>query len=213
MDKILLPGDAAKSGSKNRSGQFRPDDDHFPTPLEAIYPLIRHLALGHKIWEPACGEGHIAEVLVEYGYDVTATTLVDRGYGETGVNFLATRKLRAPVILSNPPFSLDEEFVLHALDLGADLVIMFLRLKWLCGAERYRSIHSQTPPCLVLPYIQRITFHAGDTAKSEQPGWNTEDFAWFVWRKGFMGKPTIDWLSRDDGIQKDLFRLNLEKNQ
>ena len=168
---------------------------------------MRHLALPSTIDEPACGAGHIAKVLEEYGYEVVASNLVDRGFGETGVDFLRVPTPRARCLITNPPFSLDEEFVLHALDLGYEIAIFFLRLKWLCGADRYRRIMAPYPPCLVLPFIERIKFYAGDTAIDEQPGWNTEDFAWFVWRKGFIGKPTIDWLSRDDGRQADLFRL------
>lgn len=196
----------AAPGSANRSGKFRPADDHFPTPREAVYPLARHLALPRRIDEPACGEGHIARVLAEYGYEINASNLVDRGYGEIGIDFLKTKQRGASCLVTNPPFSLDEEFVLHAISLGYDLAIFFLRLKWLCGADRYRRIMAPTPPCLVLPFIERIKFYAGDTAEEDQPGWNTEDFAWFVWRKGFIGKPTVDWLSRDDGLQHDLFR-------
>lgn len=202
-------GDMAAPGSVNRSSKLRPADDHYPTPLQAVYPLFRHLAIPRVFREPACGEGHIAEIATGYGHEVIATNLVDRGYGEHGVNFLHEKKARASCIVTNPPFSLDEEFVEHAFRLGVDLAIFFLRLKWLCGADRYRDIMGPRPPCLVLPFIQRITFYAGDTAEGDQPGWNTEDFAWFVWRKGFLGKPTIDWLSRDDGLQSDLFRDNI----
>lgn len=204
-DRKSFGGGVAAPGSTNRSGKFRPLDDHFPTPREAVYPLVRHLALPRHIEEPACGEGHIARVLEEYGYQVTASNLVDRGYGETGRDFLKGEK-RAPCLITNPPFSLDEEFVLHALALGYDVACFFLRIKWLCGADRYRRIMGPTPPCVVLPFIERIKFYAGDTPVEDQPGWNTEDFAWFVWRAGFIGHPTIAWLSRDDGLQHDLFR-------
>ena len=196
----------ATPGSTNRSGKFRPADDHFATPRAAIYPLARHLALPKRIEEPACGEGHIAKVLAEYGYDVVASNLYDRGFGEIGQDFLKLETRRASCLVTNPPFSLDEEFVLHAIELQYDIAIFFLRLKWLCGADRYRRVMGPTPPCLVLPFIERIKFFAGDTPTEDQPGWNTEDFAWFVWRRGYIGKPTVDWLSRDDGIQGDLFR-------
>lgn len=197
---------AAAPGSVNRSGKYRPADDHFPTPRAAVYPLVRHLALPRCVEEPACGEGHIARVLEEYGYHVFASNLVDRGYGEVGRDFLRQRAPRATCLVTNPPFSLDEEFVLHAIELRYDIAVFFLRLKWLCGADRYRRIMGPTPPALVLPFVERIKFFAGDTATEDQPGWNTEDFAWFVWRRGFIGKPTIDWLSRDDGTQLDLLR-------
>lgn len=204
-----LLGGMAAPGSVNRSSKFRPNDDHYATPRAAVYPLVRHLALPHHIEEPACGEGHIAEVLKEYGYKVTASNLIDRGYGKSGRDFLLQKKRRAPAMVTNPPFSLADAFMLHAIELGYDVACLFLSIKKLCGLDRYREIMSRTPPALVLCFIERITFFAGDTPSAEQPGWNTEDFAWFVWRKGFVGKPTIDWLSRDDGLQTDLFRETL----
>jgi hypothetical protein len=41
-----------------------------------------------KIWEPACGEGHMAEPLREYCDDIIASDLHDYGYGEAGIDFL-----------------------------------------------------------------------------------------------------------------------------
>lgn len=184
----------------------RPDDDHYPTPREAVYPLVRHLVFPKRIAEVACGEGHISKVLAEYGYQVESSNLVDRGYGKTGVDFLKMKKRPAPALITNPPFSLDEEFVMHALSLRFEICAFLLRLKWLCGAARYRRILGPTPPVMVLPFIERITFYAGDTPTEDQPGWSNEDFAWFIWRPGFVGHPIIDWLSRDDGMQADLFR-------
>ena len=38
--------------------------------------------------EPACGEGHISEVLRRVGYEVISRDMADRGYGEVA-DFLA----------------------------------------------------------------------------------------------------------------------------
>lgn len=190
----------------NRGSKWRGEDDHFPTPPEAIYPLLRTVPLPQTIWEPAAGEGHISRVLEAHGHHVVSTTLVDRGFGVTGVDFLRETALRATCIVTNPPFSLDDEFTRHALDMKPDMLCLFMRLKYLCGAARYSLIHGPNPPFLVLPFIERIRFYAGDMAEEEQPGWNTEDFAWFIWRNGYRGRPSIQWLSRDDGSQADLLR-------
>ena len=195
---------AARRGSVNQSRIDRPDDDHYPTPREAIVPLIRVAPFPREIWEPACGDGAMARVLAEFGHDVVATTTVDRGYGETGVDFLETTALRAPAIVTNPPFALAKQFVIHALDLGADCAAFLLRTKFLEGADRYRDLFSQQPPAVVYQFIQRIKFFAGDTPEADQPGWNTEAFAWFVWSRGYQGEPVIRWLSRDDGRQASL---------
>jgi hypothetical protein len=48
--------------------------------LLAIEPIV------YPALEPACGEGHIAELL---DGEVRAYDLIDRGYGVGGIDFLA----------------------------------------------------------------------------------------------------------------------------
>ena len=40
------------------------------------------------IYEPCCGQGHISKVLIENGYNVFSSDLVDRGYGTPRIDFL-----------------------------------------------------------------------------------------------------------------------------
>jgi len=77
-------------------GPSRPDDqlmvvlkhsqedrglDFYQTPPEATLALIRAELLPHAIWEPSCGLGAIAEILLDAGHAVVATDIEDRGYG------------------------------------------------------------------------------------------------------------------------------------
>ena len=39
------------------------------------------LELFENILEPACGEGHLSEVFIKNGIQVTSSDLIDRGYG------------------------------------------------------------------------------------------------------------------------------------
>lgn len=97
--------------------------DFYPTPpaaswafLQAAGPVIRSVSGGH-VWEPACGDGALSEALRAYGLEVTATDLHTYGYAgqsET-VDFLRTSRTRAPIIVTNPPFSLAAKFIEHAL--------------------------------------------------------------------------------------------------
>lgn len=201
----------AVPGSVNRASEFRPDDDHYNTPREASWPFVRAAAIPGKVWECACGEGALAAVLTENGHDVVATTLRDRGYGKAGVNFLETRELLAPAIVTNPPFSLLDEFIEHAHVLGVEYLAMFARTKFVEGADRYARIHSRNPFSIQYQFIERIKFFAGDTPKEDQPGWNTEAFAWFVWVKNWSREPIVRWLHRNDGLQRDLFEQKREK--
>src|SRR5437016_1708457 len=68
--------------------------DHFPTPPWATRALFRHVlpALGVEaiagVWEPACGEGHMAEVVTEFdNCQVVASDIFDYGYGQAPVDF------------------------------------------------------------------------------------------------------------------------------
>ncbi len=192
----------AKPGSTNRASSFRPHDDDYSTPVCAIVPFLRQYQLTSTVWEPACGTGVMAEVLKEHGYNVVGTNLYDRGYGEIGVDFLTTKELRAPTIITNPPFGVIDDFIFHALSLKPDILAIFARTKFLEGARRYASIHQKHPFTVMYQFIERIKFFASDTPAAEQPGWNTEAFAWFVWdQKGrHFGRrtPAIKWLSRQD---------------
>lgn len=202
-------------GSTNRASEWRPHDDHYNTPAEATVPFARSFLKKStfvrrrfkqlKVWEPACGEGAISKVLKAFKCDVVSTTLTDRGYGETGRNFMLAKELRAPIIVTNPPFGIIDDFVEHALSLDPDVLAIFARSKFKEGAERYRRIHSRRPFNIEYQFIERIVFFAGDTPKEDQPGWNTEAFSWFVWLKGCNEEPIVRWLSSRDGAHPDLF--------
>ena len=76
--------------------------------------------LKNPIWECACGEGHLSERLKQYGYNVYSSDLIDRGYGEGGVDFLTDNRLWHGDIITNPPYKYAKEFVEHALDIVDD---------------------------------------------------------------------------------------------
>jgi hypothetical protein len=199
-----------------RASKWRPDDDHYNTPVDAIIPFIRGFLRRSTfvrrrfkdrlpIWEPACGEGAMSKVLLAHGCDVESTTLMDRGYGETGTDFFGEKRLRKRIIMTNPPFTCIDEFVLKALAFDPDVLAIFARSKFKEGAERFRTIHSRQPYTIEYQFIERIVFFAGDMPLEDQPGWNTEAFSWFVWLKGNTAEPITRWLSKRDGSHPDLF--------
>lgn len=73
-----------------------------PHALEIAMPIFKDI-LHNNIWECACGQGHLSEVLKDNGYNVKSTDLIDRGYG--GVkNFLECDDIFEGDILTNPPY-------------------------------------------------------------------------------------------------------------
>lgn len=105
-------------GASNHTDKERENNDYYATDPIAVDALDNAYILPHRIWECACGEGHLAKRLTELGYDVVATDLIDREYGIGGVDFLHETDIRGcGCILTNPPYKYAADFVLHALEL------------------------------------------------------------------------------------------------
>ena len=71
--------------------------------------LLDRENLEGTIWEPACGRGDMSKVFIDNGYDVLSTDLIDRDYGEGGVDFLQDAQINrfgeVDNIITSPPFS------------------------------------------------------------------------------------------------------------
>ena len=61
--------------------------------------------------------GHISMVLEDYLFEVESSDLFDRGFGHTGFNFLERTELFEGSIITNPPYSLTDEFVKKAIEI------------------------------------------------------------------------------------------------
>lgn len=182
----------------NLNGAFKPTlkrradldgPDFFPTPGWATRALIDNERFEGSIWECACGDGAMAQELKAAGYSVTATDLFPRGYGKSGVDFLAATK---PVdnIVTNPPYNVAEAFVAQGLTLARRKVALLLRLAFLEGANRARTIFLVRPPARVWVFSERITFYMKG---AEQSGSGTTAYAWFVWDKDATGGTELRW--------------------
>ena len=153
--------------------------DFYPTPAWATFALVNNESFEGQIWEPACGDGTMARVLQESGRPVDASDLYDRGYGEIGVDFLNSART-VENIVTNPPYNSAEGFVEAGLRQTTQKLCLLLRLAFLEGANRQRTIFSKTPPTRVWVFSERITFYpAGAIVK----GTGTTAYAWFVWDK------------------------------
>lgn len=171
----------------------RQKDDFYPTPREGTEALLAVEKFDGPIWEPACGDGAICKPLIDAGYDVVASDLVDRGYGQTGVDFLMEWQPRAPNIITNPPFKMAQEFALKSLDLTTGKVAMLLRLAWLEGIERRDTIFRATPLARVHIFSKRLAILRNGEAW-EGGGGGMIAFAWFVWEHGYTDQPRLNWL-------------------
>ncbi|MGV2977976.1 hypothetical protein AB1P65_21160 [Roseibium alexandrii] len=164
--------------------------DFFPTPRWATHALIDNETFEGPIWECACGNGAMSEVLELTGQSVYSSDLYDRGYGQAGVDFLSENK-RSDNIVTNPPYNAAEAFVAKGLKSANKKFALLLRLAFLEGGNRARTIYSENPPSRVWVFSERITFYpAGSTVK----GSGTTAYAWFIWDKSHTGNTQLNWL-------------------
>lgn len=147
-----------------------------------------------RILEPACGEGHISEVLKAAGYEVASRDLVDRGYGEVA-DFLAIDNLAwNGNIVTNPPYKYAQQFVEKALSIISEgkKVAMFLKLTFLEGKAR-RDLFRSTPPIRV--WVSSSRLKCAMNGDFDKYGSSAAAYAWFVWEKGYKGETTVKWFN------------------
>lgn len=116
--------------------------------------------------EPCAGDFRIANFLEEKGLTVTWSEI------QESKDFFDWDE-KVDLILTNPPYSLAQEFIKHALP-RADLVIMLLRLNFLGAQKRYKFWCDNEPDALYV-LSKRPSF----TGK----GTDATDYAWFVWQQ------------------------------
>ena len=182
----------------NLNGGFKPTmkrfadldgPDFFPTPPWATFALIENEAFKGDIWESACGNGAMSNVLSQTGQQVISSDLFDRGFGDVGEDFLRPRR-RAPNIVTNPPYNAAEGFVQSGLSQSSMKFALLLRLAFLEGANRANTIFAKSPPSRVWVFSERITFYP---AGAVQKGSGTTAYAWFVWDKDASGSTELKW--------------------
>lgn len=183
---------ATLNASQNTEKE-RAEYDYYATPAKAVEELLRLESFQLFIWEPACGELHISKILSTYGYVVESTDLIKRGDHEVE-DFLATKRKWKGDIITNPPFAKATEFLQKALEVvdeGAK-VAFFLRIQFLEGVKR-RKIFEATPPRRV--WVASRTLRCAKNGDFENATGNASTYCWFIWEKGYTGKPEIGWFN------------------
>ena len=139
-------------GASNHSETDRQKDDYYATDPIAIDKLLSAGAeINHKVWECACGGGHLAKRLIDNGFDVYATDISNRGFGKADVDFLKQTEIFNGDILTNPPYKFAKEFLVKALSLieNGHKVFMLLKLTFLESKNR-KELFENTPPEMCL---------------------------------------------------------------
>lgn len=178
----------------------RVEDDFYATPPETTRAILDRVKLDGSIYECAAGQGHILDVLKEYypNSKIIASDLVDRGREDikSGVDFITyefTRKVDN--VITNPPFNLAKEFIEKALSITNDKVIMFAKIQLLEGKSRKEMFENTSLKTVYVFSSRQNPLRNGSAVDEKGKPWaSTMCFGWFVWEKGYTGKPYIEWI-------------------
>lgn len=136
-----------------------------------------------SVWEPCCGQGHMAHGLGDYFHKVLATDIHDHGYAKVAWlrDFFDPDldALDAPDwIATNPAFTNAAEFVEVGLRRARRGVALLARAALLESAGRFGLMFGDNPLLVFAPFIERVPMQLGGW---DPKGSTATAYAWFIW--------------------------------
>jgi hypothetical protein len=177
-------GSSSKEGLEERIKVF----DGFGSPAIAVQELLLRERFNSCIWEPAAGEFDIVKILRPKFSVFTSDIHQWDEQLQLKQDFLECSGLpfgQRCDIITNPPFSLAQEFIEKSLELlqfGSKLALL-LPLRILEGINRKKAVYDKMPPVRIWVFSYRIPrmHRFGYTGKK-----STEmmAFCWIIWQRG-----------------------------
>lgn len=190
--------------SQAASGYERIDSDLYCTPAWVVERLPKRL-IHSSVWEPACGQGHMAQPLFERGCSVQQSD-INPG-GDFQMDFVNDEPpllgFDEPMtIITNPPYGsrgiLAVEFIERALELtkpGRGNVLMLLPVDFDSASTRKHIFGAHIAFSLKITLTERIRWAnlpqfiiVDGKRKKTQP---TMNHAWFNWDWQLAGRSTL----------------------
>ena len=183
-------------GASSHSQNEREQHDYYATEPKAVRMLLEIENFEGKIWECACGEGHLSEEMKRLGREVYSTDIVDRNYPDRIMDFLGIENNEQVDfnIITNPPYRYANEFISKALSIiprGKKLAL-FLPIRYLEGKQR-KAIFKLMPPKVV--YVSSSRIKCAMNGDFNKMTGSAVSYAWFVWEKGYSGDTTLKWFN------------------
>jgi hypothetical protein len=178
------------AGNPRGSGYDRNADNWYQETPACVDAFLEAELLVGNVWDPACGAGNIPERCRARGLDVFASDLRDRGYGDTGVDFLRSSRT-VDNIVTNPPFRLAEPFVRHALTMARRKVAIVTRVAFIVGRARCKLL-TNTPVSRIWVIPSRVAKPPSGKAVEAKNG--SVAYCWIVWDHDWRAEPLLGWL-------------------
>lgn len=163
--------------NKSLNPQKQGGADDYQTPSKALDPLLEYLHnLNVKtIWEPACGEGSLVRSLRYAGFTCYASDIKNCNCPQQLLlDFLKDPPLPTDCIITNPPYSLKNEFLERCYELRTPFALL-LPLTCLETSRRQRLFRTRGLELILM--AKRIEFKV--PRKSSSSPWFAT--AWFTW--------------------------------
>lgn len=170
----------------------------------AVHALLANVTLPHGIWEPSCGRGSIAEILLDAGHAVYCSDIVDRGYPHQHAvgNFLKSTGCPQGVegIVMNPPFASAALHVRHALQI-CPFVVALLPLAFLEAGNEKTEAGRARLWCLDKGYLARVLVFIERLPMMHRDGWEGKrassnvPYGWFVFDADHSGDAVVKRIS------------------
>jgi hypothetical protein len=197
----------------------RKKNDLYETPYIMTQLLLeeKYFSEGKNVLEPACGKSKAIVKVLKKNFNSIIS--YDLNYGQKRKDFLKeTNKI--DYIITNPPYSLANDFVIQAKKICTHTFAFLLRLNFLSGALRQAEILNDF---YKYPLTQVLVFdRMPDLSKPIRQDGLIEStamivYAWFIWenmpRNTKRILPTIKYLSLQPYIVKKLRKKPIVKNR
>jgi hypothetical protein len=177
---------------KHETGYARVERDLYPTPHWVIAALGEHIDLHTlTVWEPACGDGHMAEALRQHCVRVYASDIVDHGgWQDEALDFLSDQepRLERPpdLICTNPPFGQGGRLATAFIEAGLRRIricgMLALLLPCDFDSAKTRAGYFGDCPSFVgkIALRKRVVWFQRSDGIREAP---KENSAWFLWQR------------------------------
>jgi hypothetical protein len=192
-----------KNFSKGNSGK-RKESDFYATPKSLTREFLKATCSEDVWWkngitiDPCAGKNAIMEVLQEFGF----TPVIAHDINTDGVDFLTDNTL-VDNIITNPPYSLANEFILHAKEVVRCKFAMLLPITYLQGSYRYNYIWLDTEFPLASVYVfNRFPMLEGNIREDGKFSTGMTCYAFYIWDRNHEGKPEINWIDIDKYVLK-----------
>jgi hypothetical protein len=173
---------------KHEMNYLRVERDFYPTPSWVTAALVDLIDIKSKhAWEPACGDGRMAEPLKAAGAQVFSTDIEDRGYAafDGVLDFLSDQDpgLNFDAIITNPPWGPRGELAKAFIEIGLHrmrdgFLALLLPVDFDSAKTRTRLFGSSPQFVGKVVLTRRIKWFEDPLKPKKQP---KENSAWFLW--------------------------------